>query len=291
MKDDAVLDAELARPQHQALAIGFALVAQKVRMRCSEHHVDGARAGLDDPRHGVDHGLDALVRREEAEGQNDGLSAEPEFRLGGVRLHEGTIGYSVRDDLDLVGRLGMRGQQDLATFLRHDDDLRRNADDLAHHVALCGRGICEHRVKRRDDGHVEAREEPDDIAAGLAAKNSVFVLKVDHIDARGVQEFGGTSIVVDPLFADLEADALRIIVGLIRVGHCDDRGFETGASRRDGLMKIVGECRDAAAAWKLISDEGDPVKSGHKVSRRPLRRHINSWNSRVPVQKSDADKA
>ena len=28
-------------------------------------------------------------------------------------------------------------------------------------------------------------------------------------------------------------------------------------------MKIVGECRDAAAAWKLISDEGDPVKSGH----------------------------
>ncbi len=45
-----------------------------------------------------------------------------------------------------------------------------------------------------------------------------------------------------------------------------------GTSRRDGLMKIVGECRDAAASWKLISDEGDPVKSGHLVSRRPLRR-------------------
>ena len=29
-------------------------------------------------------------------------------------------------------------------------------------------------------------------------------------------------------------------------------------------MQIVGECRDAAAARKLIADEGDPVKSGHK---------------------------
>ena len=191
----------------------------------------------------------------------------PNLRLRGVRLHERTIGYSVRDHLNLVGDLRMRRQQDSATFLRHDNDLRRNADELARHFALCGGGICEHGVKRRDDGHVEAREETDDIAARLSAKNPVLMLNVHHIDLRGVQEFCGTGVVINPLFADLEAHALRILVGLIRIGHCDDRGFQTGTSCGDGLMKIVGECRDAAAAWKLISDEGDPVKSGHLVSR------------------------
>ena len=36
-------------------------------------------------------------------------------------------------------------------------------------------------------------------------------------------------------------------------------------------MQIVGECRDAAAARKLISEEGDPLKVAHRVvSQRPL---------------------
>ena len=203
-----------------------------------------------------------LFGREQAEGQNDGLSAEAEFGLGGVRLEEGTIGYSVRDDLDLVGRLGVHGQEKLAALLRHDDDLRRNVDDLAHHVALLRRRLREHRVKRRDDRHFEAREELDDIAAGLAAENSVFVLKADDVEARSVQEFGGADIVVDRLFADLEADARRIVVGLIEDRSLRRRGLETRARRRDRLMKIMGECRDAAAARKMIADEGDPLKSG-----------------------------
>src|SRR5690349_1585677 len=98
-------------------------------MRCSKHHVDGARAGLDNSRHGVDHGLDTLVRGEEAEGKNDGLAAEFKFRLRGVRLDEGPIRYSMSNDLDLVSSSRMPGQQNRAAFLRHDNDLRRYIDD------------------------------------------------------------------------------------------------------------------------------------------------------------------
>ncbi len=188
------------------------------------------------------------------------LSTEPKLRLGGARLHERTIRYSVRDDLDLFGCLRMRGQQDRATFFRHDNDLRRNIYDLSRNFALGRRGICEHRVKCRHDGHVEAGEKPNDVNSRLTTKDSVFVLEVHHIDARGVQEISGTGIVVDPLFADLEAHALRIIVGLIRIVHCNDCGVQTGTSRRDSLMQIVGEGGDAAASGKLVSDEGDPVR-------------------------------
>ena len=107
------------------------------------------------------------------------------------------------------------------------------------------------------------------------------------------RDFGCANVVVDRLLLDLEPDARGIVVGLMRIGHRDDRGAETWVCRRERLMKIVGECRDAAAAWKLISDEGDPVKSGHRISRRPLRRRFNRL---MPLkvdapQKSDADKA
>ena len=62
-------------------------------------------------------------------------------------------------------------------------------------------------MKRRDDRHVEPRKKADDISARLAPKDPVFVLKVDDINARGVQELGGPNIVTALLLADLKADA------------------------------------------------------------------------------------
>ena len=85
--------------------------------------------------------------------------------------------------------------------------LRRGIDDLAHHVALGRRRLGQHRVKCRDDRHFEARQELDDIAAGLAAEDSVLVLKADDVEARRVQELGGVNIVVDRFVVDLEAHA------------------------------------------------------------------------------------
>ena len=77
----------------------------------AEDDIDGVRAGFDDFRHGIDHGLDALAGRQQAERQNDGLSDEAEFRLGVMRFQKREIGYSVRDDLDLASRHVMNGAQ------------------------------------------------------------------------------------------------------------------------------------------------------------------------------------
>ena len=88
----------------------------------------------------------------------------------------------------LRARHVMNGTKEFAAFFRHDDDLRRSIDDPTHHVALDGRRLGEHRVKCRDDRHFEARQELDDIAAGLAAENSVFVLKGDNVEVAHCSE-------------------------------------------------------------------------------------------------------
>ena len=60
---------------------------------------------------------------------------------------------------------------------RHDDDFCRNVYDPTHHVVLDGCRLGEHRMQCRDNRHFEARQEFDDVATGLTAENSIFVLK------------------------------------------------------------------------------------------------------------------
>ena len=68
----------------------------------AEDDIDGVRAGFDDCRHGIDHGLDAFARRQQAERENDGLSAEPELGLRVVGLQKWKVRDAVRDHLDFL---------------------------------------------------------------------------------------------------------------------------------------------------------------------------------------------
>jgi hypothetical protein len=54
----------------------------------------------------------------------------------------------------------------------------------------------------------------------------------------------------------------------MRVRHRNDGRFQTGSSDRDGLMKVVGESRDAAAPWKVIADKRNPTYWAHEESFR-----------------------
>ena len=78
--------------------------------------IEGVRAGFDDSRHGIEHGVDALIWREETEGQNNRLSGKAEFRLGVMRFEEREVRYSVRYDLDLASLHIMNGAEEFVAF-------------------------------------------------------------------------------------------------------------------------------------------------------------------------------
>ena len=141
--------------------------------------------------------------------------------------------------------------------------LRRDIDDLAHHVALGRRRLGQDRMKRRDDRHFQARQELDDIPAGLPAEDSILVLQANDVKALVVQKLGGLNVFADDVVVDLQAHRRRIVVAAARVRHGDDAGFQLRAIERNRPMKIMGEGRDAAAARQMIADERNTLERTH----------------------------
>ena len=68
-------------------------------------------------------------------------------------------------------------------------------------------------MKRRDDRHLESRKELGDIAAGMTAKYSVFMLKANDIEAGFVQELGRLNIFVNVVVLNFQSNGLRIVIG------------------------------------------------------------------------------
>ena len=101
-EDDMVLDAKVMHTLRQTVAIGLALMPHKVWMGRAENDIKGIRTGIDDFWHGIKHGLDALVRRQEAKRKNDRLSAISKFRFGVMRFDEREVRYSVPYNLNLT---------------------------------------------------------------------------------------------------------------------------------------------------------------------------------------------
>ncbi len=93
----------------------------EVRMSSAQDDIDRVRAGFDDVGHRIDHRLDALARRQQAERQNDRFSGVAELRLGVMRLQKREIRYTVRYDLDLGSWSVMHGSQQLLALFCHDD--------------------------------------------------------------------------------------------------------------------------------------------------------------------------
>ena len=220
-----ILDAKFAHPRHQAFAIGLALVPDQIGMRCAEHDVDRIRTAFQNRRHGVDHDFDALVGRQQAEGQNDRLAGKSEPGLRRIGRDKGDVRNAVGYHLDLVVRHPIDAAQQLPALVGHHHHLRRGLDDAIHHRALRRRRIGQHGMERRHHRHRETRQQHEDVGAGFAAENSEFVLQAHGVEPAGVQEIRRTHVLFDIVVLDLETDRRRIIIGLTVIGHRHDAGL------------------------------------------------------------------
>ena len=151
-----IVDAESPYACGQAVAIDFALIAKQIGMRCAEHDIKSRRARSDDLGHGVDNGLDALARRQQAEREDDRSPLEAELLLGARGLEKREIRNPVRNDVDVMRGDAMARVEELPSFLRHHHQLRRTLDDSRHHIALARIWVRKDSMKRRDDRHIEA---------------------------------------------------------------------------------------------------------------------------------------
>src|SRR2546429_3659031 len=81
--------------------------------------------------------------------------AETEFSLGLRGLNEREVGCAVCDDIDLFCRHPINGAQQLATFLRHDDDRsEEHTSELQSRLHLVCRLLLEKKNKCRQSSSI-----------------------------------------------------------------------------------------------------------------------------------------
>ncbi len=105
-KADVLLDAQVLGQPLEADPIAFPLLAEEVGMRCAQHDVNEVGILLEDRRHGAEHVLDPLVRRQQAERQGDILALDVELILVELGIDKRHVGDAMGDQIDLgVGYL------------------------------------------------------------------------------------------------------------------------------------------------------------------------------------------
>ena len=161
----------------------------------AEYDIHGVGAAFQDGGHCVDHNFDALVGREKTERQNDGSAAIAKLGFCFVGLDEREIGNPVGDDFDLFRWCPVHAAQQLPAFFGHDDDLRRRLDDPIQDAALRQRRLGKNRMKRRDDRHVQPREQRHDMGAGFTTENAEFMLEGNGFELASIQDVGGMRVI------------------------------------------------------------------------------------------------
>ena len=191
------------------------------------------------------------------------LPSNPRRDLAASGLHEGHVRDAVRDHRDLLDADAIDRSQELPTFLRHDDEAGGSPCDLPDHGALLRARLCEHRVQRRDDRHVERGDQRQDLLAVLAAEDAEFVLQRDDVRRPPVEQVRGGGVGAGIVLVETEDHVRRIVVDLAGIVHRDDRGRHARPGERQGRTKVAGEGRDTTAARQRVSNENDTGKARH----------------------------
>ncbi len=99
-ESDVVLEVELSDALLQHRPVGLAMPPANLGVRGADDDEGRLRHGRDDPGHGLDDQLEALVRAEQPEAEDHGPSGQVEPVLDPSRVDEGQVGHAVRHDRD-----------------------------------------------------------------------------------------------------------------------------------------------------------------------------------------------
>lgn len=221
----------------------------------AQNDVERVRKLPEDRGERVNDVLDALVRREEPEGEDHRAAFDPEPVLAPAR--RGQERNAMRDEIDLVRADAMHVPQERPPRGTHDDEPLREGSKLVHHAPLQRIGLGEDGVQRRDDRHPELAQELKDVAPGLSTEDSVLVLDRDDVDRVDVQEVRGAAVRRDLALGDLEPNARRVCVAPTGIVHREDEALDLRVRAGDGAAQIRRERRNSALTRQVIAEHRD----------------------------------
>ena len=192
VKNHASVDTEMpgSRLEHQPVRLTLTL--DDMGMRRAEHDVDGLGMNGEDRGQRIDDVLDALVWRQQPEGQDDGLPVQAEAFFAAAAGRN--LRNAVRDQIDLIRGNAMHPFEQLGAGLAHHDQPLRQPRQLLEHHALRRIRFRQDRVQRRDDRHPQVSQQLEQMRTRLAAEDPVFVLDRQHVHLVDVQKISRAAI-------------------------------------------------------------------------------------------------
>ena len=140
----------------------LAVVAQQLGVGLSGDQVERVGVPLHDPRHRLDHVLEALAGSDQAERRHDLTPAEAQLLLQTPPAARLDVRHAVLDH-GRRGRDAVHLAQDVDGGLGHHDQVVGVGGDVAHRVADRLGGLGQHGVHRHDDGLADLLQERGEV--------------------------------------------------------------------------------------------------------------------------------
>ena len=239
----------------QLFAIALAFAPANMRMGHSGDDIRHVRMPRQNCRQRANHVFNALVWREQAEGKQNGFAFRAELVLEVVGIHEGHVGYAVRDHIDLSAGNRIHFAQQLRRKFAHDHQAIGELRDLFEHDALICVRFAQNRMQRSDQRHFQPAQQSQNVAARGAAVDAVFMLQADQIVAIEVEKIRSPLIGGNVLLRQLQAHLFRIIVAGIGIvdGDGEQASFSVFGCERGA--QVGRESGNATLARQIISNK------------------------------------
>ena len=187
---DVLGEIELEHTPLEHQAVGLALAPLDVRVCSSRNDVDDLGVTLDHRGQRLDHRLEALAGRDQAEGreQEAVVGASVRARRGRSAAQAGARGQAGRramrhhPDL-LLGAGAALDEQSMRGIGHHDHQLRLGAQ-VGEHFRLMRRRPREHRMQRDDERLSQVLGEGQHVLAVASSEDPILVLQQHDVDVE-----------------------------------------------------------------------------------------------------------
>src|SRR5580692_7624750 len=256
----------------QRLPVSVAFPPQYMRVRDAGNHVKHVAVALENLWQRFYDVLYSFVRREQSKRQQNLFSLRPEPVFVKTWVGERQIGDAMWNQVDLLGRNLKHFLQDRRGLLAHDDQAVRKRRNLRHHPALVGIWLTQDCVQGRSERHPQSSQKFQNMPAGEATKDSIFVLQANQIDVAEVQEVRGLPVGSQIIFRQLESHSRGIRITLFGVVDRKGQQLCRAIFCVYCVAQIRRERRNPASPRKIIPHDRDSIGKC-RVRRKRFRRY------------------
>src|ERR1700687_6337979 len=137
-------------------------------------------------------------------------------------------------------------------MLAHDNETVRKCCSLCSNKALVGIWVAKDGVQFGHKRHLQAAQQLQNMPAGRAAEDSIFVLQAHDIDIAEIQKVGGSRVGIQVVFSQLESYLRGIAVSCFGIVDWQGQQIDSAIFRTESGAQVGCERSDATLPRKII---------------------------------------